>query len=199
MANEQLTIWNTVENRKENWFLSQLKNLKHTIELTATLSLAPIAVTWQTTADTTKVENNKTQIEVVQQDTDPVKDLMKKHNINTISDLDNIEKVQDLLNIRDDMLIVLKDNPKLETDPNFIAFHDELKFNIEALAPTWFDLKSRKAPSWSTNISDEEKKIDEQIAQKQNEINTLKNDITTIKRQTAEVKKIITWLTWEKE
>jgi hypothetical protein len=93
------------------------------------------------------------------------------------------------------MLIVLRDHPKLDSNTELINIRKELKFNIEWLAPAWFDLASRKAP-----ISDEEKKrIEEKkklLAQKTAEVETLNQNIKKTQADIDRTKQVVSILEW---
>ena len=158
MANEQFTMWNSVENSNENSFLSQLKNLKHAIKLTLLLGL-PTMAAWQTTVDNTTVQNNKTQIEVVQQDTDPVKDLMGKFSINILSDIE-IMDLKDMVAMLKEVYTITNNNKELAT--KFSELTAKLEFCIEGSRPD-FDFIALK--NNQPIISNKQKELEKKVAE----------------------------------
>lgn len=66
----------------------------------------------------------------------------EKHNIKTIKDFENYEKLQELINVWDDCQILLLSEPNLNSI--FKPTVDELEFNINGLAPNDFSLSKRK-------------------------------------------------------
>jgi hypothetical protein len=60
---------------------------------------------------------------------------MKKFNVTSVEKIEDLE-LKDMIAMRDQMLIILRDHSELDSNPELVKIRKELKFNIEGLAPT---------------------------------------------------------------
>lgn len=119
-------MWKSIENNERNSFLSQLKNLKHAIKLTLLLGL-PTMAAWQNTVDTTTVQNNKTQIEVVTNDILSPEKILEKHKITDMKTA-TIEQLQAAF---DEITTLLKSKIlKEEQEMPYISLRSEIRRQI---------------------------------------------------------------------
>lgn len=165
------------------WFSEQIKNFKYAVLIT--LWMTPTLVSGQNTIPT-----DKAKIEVVQQSEDPVKDLMKKYHVDTLIDVEMLD-LKDMIAMLKEVYYITNTDKKLEL--SFIELTKKLEGCIDG-ETRGFDFASLKP-----KISDEEKKLDQQLAQKTAQIENLNQSIKSTKADIDRTKQVISMLEWSKK